>query len=90
MALTLDFEHAKLISFNKADILVIEFGDPDLFLTADGIQIKPEDRRIERELMRQLPNDAKPNQESITSSAESQKSAVTYVLIGNLVMSVSL
>ena len=52
MVIQLDFENATYISFEAADTLVIEFGDPDLFITGDGIQIRPEDRRIERKLMR--------------------------------------
>ena len=58
MAIQLLFETALFVSFEAPDILVIEFADPDLFVTERGIQILPENRKIEKKLMKQLPQDS--------------------------------
>ena len=59
MRIQMTFEQALYVSFEATDTLVIEFADPDLFITDGGIQILPEHRRLVRPLMRQLPNYAK-------------------------------
>lgn len=90
LSIQLDFEQALYVSFEEADMLVVEFADPDLFLTDDGIRILPENRRLERPLMKQIPNSAKGAQENINSSAESSKSVTSAIMIGNIFLGVGL
>ena len=52
MVIQLLFETALFVSFEAPDTLVIEFADPNLFITDKGIQILPENRKIERKLMK--------------------------------------
>ena len=52
MVIQLLFETPLYVSLERADTLVIEFTDPDLFITQNGIQILPENRRLNRNLMR--------------------------------------
>ena len=52
MVIQLYFENAIYVSFEEPDILVIEFADPDIFISENGIQILPENRRLERKLMK--------------------------------------
>ena len=52
MKIQLHFETALFISFEAPDILVIEFADPDIFISEHGIQILPENRIIRRKLMK--------------------------------------
>ena len=86
MLLQIYFEFAKLISFNSPDTLVIEFADPDLFISEGGIQMLPKDRRMTRKLMRQLPQEAKPTQTNINSSADDSKKATTVIMALNFLM----
>lgn len=44
----LDFDEPLFISFEEADVLEINFGDPDLFISTNGIQILEENRKISR------------------------------------------
>ena len=48
----LNFEFALYISSEGADTLVIEFADPNIFISEKGIKIIDEHRRITRKLMR--------------------------------------
>ena len=52
MIIQLLFETALYVSFEEPDTVVIEFADPDLFISEQGIQILPEYRKIERKLMK--------------------------------------
>ena len=52
MLIQLRFEFALYISSEGADTLVIEFADPNIFITEKGIQIPEEHRRLTRNLMR--------------------------------------
>ena len=82
----LNFEYATFISYEEADTLVVEFADPDLFISGNGIKMLPEHRRLTRPLMRQLPDYAKPTQMNINSSAKDSKTITTVILAGNIVM----
>lgn len=54
--LQLEFERPLYVSFEKEpDFLVVNFADPDLFITENGIQIPVQHRTLRRNLMRQLP-----------------------------------
>lgn len=65
--LQLKFEKPLYISIEKEpDILKINFADADLFITENGIQIRPEHRNLSRKLSRQLPEDAESLQEALT------------------------
>ena len=66
----MSFEYALNISSEGADTLVIEFVDPDIFISDKGIKIPEEYRRLTRKLMRQIPTDSKATQESINEQAD--------------------
>ena len=86
MLLQIYFEFAKHISFNSPDTLVVEFADPDLFISDGGIQMLPDHRRMTRELMTQLPQDAIGTQTNINSSADDSKKATTAIMASNFLM----
>ena len=53
-----NFEKPLEISFEEPNQIVIIFADPDLWISPVGIQMEPENRKLRRHLMRQLPRDA--------------------------------
>ena len=59
MMIQLTFDDPLLISYEKADILLINCADPKIFISKEGNSISPERRLLRRELMRQLPGEAK-------------------------------
>ena len=90
MKLQLTFEFALHISFQEADTLVIEFADPDLFVTEHGIRILPEHRRLKKPLKKQIPDDAKATQENINSSADNSKTATTVIMVSQILLGAGL
>ena len=90
MAIKLLFETALYVSFEEPDTLVIEFADPDIFISENGIQMLPEDRKIERKLMKQLPQDAKAAQESINAQGDNAQTATTIIMISQFALGVGL
>ena len=52
MVLKLLFETALYVSYEEPDTLVVEFADPDIFISENGIRILPEDRKLTRKLMK--------------------------------------
>ena len=58
MTIQLTFDEPLGVSYREADAIVIEFADIDLFITRQGMRIKPKNRKLRRNLMRQLPPEA--------------------------------
>ena len=59
MLIQLDFHNALFVSFEKEpDVLELNFGDPEIFISAEGISISLDKRKISRELVKQLPIDS--------------------------------
>lgn len=78
--LQLTFDDPLFVSFSKPDTLQVTFYDPDLFITTEGIQILPEDRRIRRPLPSMIPLDKVAVQESINGAASNTKHAINFML----------
>ena len=81
MVIQLRFETAIFVSFEEPDKIVIEFADPDLFISENGIQILPEYRKIERKLMKQLPQESKSVQDKINAQSDNAQTATTVIII---------
>lgn len=81
LKLKLAFEDALYVSYLEADTLVITLADPNLFISTQGIQIKPENRQMRRKLMRQLKNGSKNTQLTIDEAASDTRLSC-YILLG--------
>ena len=89
--LQLTFEQPLYVSFEKEpDKLVIDFFYEEVFISANGIKIKPQNKILTRNLIRQLPLGAVSPQAALSSFGTFLQSAVASLFAANLLLNFGL